>query len=99
MLTTSQDFYSREASNGWIPKANVILFTGQHFTTSIWNDIGTMEDLASLGYRVVALELPGHGLSHVDPQQQIRVAEYIKLFIQVCEISVYNSLFFTSQIF
>jgi len=70
----------REASNGWVPKLNVILFHGEHFTSAIWNDIGTLEDLASSGYRVVALELPGHGLSSLDPK--LRPAEFIKLFIQ-----------------
>ena len=59
----------------------MILFHGEHFTSAIWNDIGTLEDLASSGYRVVALELPGHGLSSLDPK--LRPAEFIKLFIQV----------------
>jgi len=70
----------REASNGWVPKLNILLFHGERYTSSIWNDIGTLEDLASSGYRVVALELPGTGLSSLNPK--LRSAEFIKLFVQ-----------------
>ncbi len=81
ILTSNTAPLPREASNGWVPKLNVLLFHGQHYTSAIWNDIGALDDLAGLGYRVVALELPGHGLSQGDPK--LRSAEFIKLFIQV----------------
>jgi len=41
----------------------VLLLHGARYSAETWRELGTIEILARAGYRVLALDLPGHGLS------------------------------------
>lgn len=46
----------------------VVLLHGQKFTSAVWVQTGTIKLLAELGYRVVAVDLPGFGDSPATTQ-------------------------------
>lgn len=53
-------FY-REINPIKAPKLDVLLLHGREFTSANWASLKTMDILAARGYRVVAMDLPGHG--------------------------------------
>ena len=42
---------------------SVLFLHGASFTAHIWQEIGTLDLLTNLGYRAVAVDIPGHGRS------------------------------------
>ena len=42
---------------------SVLFLHGASFTAHIWQEIGTLDLLMNLGYRAVAVDLPGYGCS------------------------------------
>lgn len=56
-------FYREMVPNGE-PKHDILLMHGEQFNSSTWVALKTMDILVSSGYRVVAMDLPGHGNSH-----------------------------------
>lgn len=51
----------------------VLLLHGGRFSSETWRKLGTIERLAEAGYHVVALDLPGFGLSEATPLDRERV--------------------------
>lgn len=45
----------------------VLLLHGAAFDANTWQTLGTLEVLANAGYRVIAVDLPGHGKSRAHP--------------------------------
>ena len=45
-------------------KHTILFLHGQAFTSEIWHKIGTLDTLSKQGYRVIAVDLPGHGKSN-----------------------------------
>ncbi|KAL8562975.1 hypothetical protein ACOMHN_004667 [Nucella lapillus] len=55
--------FSRHSSPKGSPKLTVLLLHGRAFTSKNWEDIGTLQRLASWGYQAVGVDLPGYGKS------------------------------------
>ena len=51
-------FY-REVLPGGVKRETVLLLHGQSFTSQTWVDISTLQLLASMGHRAVAIDIPG----------------------------------------
>ncbi|XP_064616883.1 protein ABHD14A-like [Liolophura sinensis] len=52
-----------EYDNETDSKQDILLFHGARFSSKTWEDLGTMNLLSALGYRVVAVDIPGFGRS------------------------------------
>eukprot|EP01041_Mallomonas_annulata_P002029 gene2029-3945_t len=61
--------------------SDVLLLHGAKFTSKTWDDIGTLAVLSRAGYRVVAIDLPGHGKSKNWPKS-VPPDEIIMLIIE-----------------
>ena len=55
-------FY-REAKPEGEPKLQILLLHGQAFTSQNWLDLGTLNYLAAMGNRAVAIDIPGEGIA------------------------------------
>ncbi|XP_064489143.1 putative protein-lysine deacylase ABHD14B isoform X2 [Ornithodoros turicata] len=47
------------------PKFHVLLMHGRHYTSQTWVDIGTLRLIAAIGFRVVAVDMPGFGKTKI----------------------------------
>lgn len=57
-------------------KQDVLLFHGAGFHSKTWEDLGTMNLLSALGYRVVAVDLPGQRKNSSLKTQMLKYREY-----------------------
>ncbi|XP_028820727.1 protein ABHD14A [Denticeps clupeoides] len=46
-----------------LPRLQIVLLHGQAFTSKTWEELGTLNQLATNGYQALALDLPGFGNS------------------------------------
>ncbi len=69
---------------GGLKDPPVLLLHGRNHDASIWQELGTLELLATLGCRAVAMDLPGHGTT-----DDIRISPntYLKEVLPALEIS------------
>lgn len=62
----------------------VLLLHGHAFTSQVWQDLGTLEYLGSLGHRVLAVDLPGYGDSRKieAPKALLERGQFVRDFIK-----------------
>lgn len=58
----------------------VILLHGMKFQAATWRELGTLEVLADLGFRVMAVDMPGFGKS---PSCAVQPAEVLSRFLDL----------------
>ena len=46
------------------PKLEILLLHGQAFTSENWVQLGTLNYLAAMGHRAVAIDIPGESTQH-----------------------------------
>jgi len=63
----NSDIYYREANppdgTSQYHKVDILLLHGGKYTSSTWKGLGTLQLFAYYGYRTIAIDLPGYGLS------------------------------------
>ncbi|CAF0927822.1 unnamed protein product [Adineta ricciae] len=74
----------REAGDG---SFNILLLHGQSFSSKNWEKIGTLQYLASWGYRAFAIDLPGYGNSSLPVVQETAAAHWLTRLIHVLRLS------------
>jgi abhydrolase domain-containing protein 14 len=61
----------------------LLLLHGARFTAETWRELGTLEKLASEGFRAIAIDLPGFGES---PEGKLIAGEFLPALLEALEI-------------
>ncbi|XP_002741871.1 putative protein-lysine deacylase ABHD14B [Saccoglossus kowalevskii] len=64
---------------------SVLLLHGKRFTSQNWFDIGTLQHMIRFGYRAVAVDLPGYGLSK-DVELTVDKGEFLLNIIKALKL-------------
>ncbi|UJR37435.1 hypothetical protein I4U23_030138 [Adineta vaga] len=74
----------REAGDGTF---SILLLHGQSFSSKTWEKIGTLQYLASWGYRAFAVDLPGYGNSSLPVIQETAAVHWLTRLIRALRLS------------
>lgn len=71
----------REVNLTATKKPDVLFLHGARFESKTWQDIGTLQLVAAMGHRAVAVDLPGHGGSDDLKERSRSAKEFLSAFI------------------
>ncbi|XP_076825921.1 putative protein-lysine deacylase ABHD14B [Clavelina lepadiformis] len=80
-------FYRESGGDSENPNVVVLLLHGMRFSSANWEEIGTMGELAELGYRAVAVDLPGYGNS----REASKPAHKAEFLASLCNLLKFQS--------
>ncbi|CAK8687786.1 unnamed protein product [Clavelina lepadiformis] len=80
-------FYRESGGDSENPNGVVLLLHGMRFSSANWEEIGTMGELAELGYRAVAVDLPGYGNS----REASKPAHKAEFLASLCNLLKFQS--------
>jgi abhydrolase domain-containing protein 14 len=66
---------------------HILLLHGQAFSSKTWEKIGTLQYLASWGYKAFAIDLPGYGNSSLPVIQETAAAQWLTRLIRALRLS------------
>lgn len=79
-----QQVLVREAGEG---SYQVLFLHGQLFTSKVWEKMGTLQYLASWGYRAIAVDLPGYGNSSLPVVEEKSTAQWLTRLIRTLRLT------------
>ncbi|WP_051305835.1 alpha/beta fold hydrolase [Desulfogranum mediterraneum] len=66
----------------------VVLLHGMKFNAATWQELGTIEFLAGLGYRVIAADMPGFGNSPAAERPPVEVLERFLAALSLSQLTL-----------